>query len=148
MGVSRETTIRAKSRWTAYLFLDHSSVYSTNIDFCPFSDRIVTPNSCIQMQFSLPTPCFNAALNRGVRASMIWINIENGERGKSLVIHLSGPTLLALIVKVPTAMKLERGSWASWSQTTYPTTARPRSGAAAEAGRMDRQERFKILGLS
>ena len=33
-----------------------------------------------------PTPCFNVALNSGVRASTIWINIENGERGKSLVI--------------------------------------------------------------
>ena len=36
----------------------------------------------------LPTPCFNVALNSGVRASSIWINIENGERGKSLVITL------------------------------------------------------------
>ena len=34
----------------------------------------------------LPTPCFNVALNSGVRASTMWINIENGERGKSLVI--------------------------------------------------------------
>ena len=56
--------------------------------FCWFSDGIVTPNSCIQMQFSLPTPCFNVALNSGVRASMMWINIENGEWGKSLVITL------------------------------------------------------------
>ena len=38
------------------------------------------------MQFPLPTPCFNVALNGDVRASTIWINIENGERGKSLVI--------------------------------------------------------------
>ena len=44
-----------------------------------------TPNPCIQMQFPLPTPCFNVAINSGVRASTIWINIENGERGKSLV---------------------------------------------------------------
>ena len=54
--------------------------------FCLFSSGIVTPNPCIQMQFPLPTPCFNVALNSGVRASAIWINIENGERGKSLVI--------------------------------------------------------------
>ena len=54
--------------------------------FCLFSDGIVTPNSCIQMQFPLPIPCFNVALNSGVCASSIWINIENGERGKSLVI--------------------------------------------------------------
>ena len=54
--------------------------------FCLFSSGIVTPNPCIQMQFPLPTPCFNVALNSGVRASTIWINIENGERGKSLVI--------------------------------------------------------------
>ena len=53
---------------------------------CLFSNGIVTPNPCIQMQFPLPTPCFNVALNSGVRASTIWINIENGERGKSLVI--------------------------------------------------------------
>ena len=51
--------------------------------FCQFSDGIVTPNSCIQMHFSLPTPCFNVALNS---ASTMWINTENGERGKSLVI--------------------------------------------------------------
>ena len=51
-----------------------------------FSSGIVTPNPCIQMQFPLPTPCFNVALNSGVRASTIWINIENGERRKSLVI--------------------------------------------------------------
>ena len=54
--------------------------------FCLFSSGIVTPNPCIQIQFPLPTPCFNVALNSGVRASTIWINIENGERGKSLVI--------------------------------------------------------------
>ena len=54
--------------------------------FCRFSDGIITPNSCIQMQFPLPTPCLNVALNKGVRASTIWINIENGEWGKSLVI--------------------------------------------------------------
>ena len=54
--------------------------------FCLFSSGIVTPNPCIQMQFPLPTPCFNVALTSGVRASTIWINIENGERGKSLVI--------------------------------------------------------------
>ena len=54
--------------------------------FCLFSSGIVTPNPCIQMQFPLPTPCFNVALNSGVRASTIWINIEDGERGKSLVI--------------------------------------------------------------
>ena len=54
--------------------------------FCLFSSGIFTPNPCIQMQFPLPTPCFNVALNSGVRASTIWINIENGERGKSLVI--------------------------------------------------------------
>ena len=54
--------------------------------FCLFSSGIVTPNPCIQMQFPLPTPCFNVALNSGVRASVIWINIENGERGKSLAI--------------------------------------------------------------
>ena len=53
---------------------------------CLFSSGIVTPNPCIQMQFPLPTPCFNVALNSGVRASTIWINIENGERGKVLVI--------------------------------------------------------------
>ena len=38
------------------------------------------------MQFPLPTTCFNVALNSGVCAITIWINIENGERGKSLVI--------------------------------------------------------------
>ena len=54
--------------------------------FCLFSDGIITPNSCIQMRFPLPTPCFNVALNSGVRTSTIWINIENGEWGKSLVI--------------------------------------------------------------
>ena len=54
--------------------------------FCLFLSGIVTPNPCIQMQFPLATPCFNVALNSGVRASTIWINIENGERGKSLVI--------------------------------------------------------------
>ena len=43
-------------------------------------------NSCIQMQFSLPTPCFNVALNSKVRASTMWINIKNGDWGKSLVI--------------------------------------------------------------
>ena len=53
---------------------------------CLFSSGIVTPSPCIQMQFPLPTPCFNVALNSGVRASTIWINIENGERGKSSVI--------------------------------------------------------------
>ena len=54
--------------------------------FCLCSSGIVTSNPCIHMQFPLPTPCFNVALNSGVRASTIWINIENGERGKSLVI--------------------------------------------------------------
>ena len=54
--------------------------------FCQFSDGIITPNSFIQMQFPLPTPCFNVALNGGVRASTISINIENGKLGKSLVI--------------------------------------------------------------
>ena len=54
--------------------------------FCLFSSGIVTPNPCIQIQFPLPTPCFNVVLNSGVRASTTWINIENGERGKSLVI--------------------------------------------------------------
>ena len=54
--------------------------------FCQFLSGIVTPNPCIQIQFPLPTPCFNVALNSGVRAGTIWINIENGERGKSLVI--------------------------------------------------------------
>ena len=54
--------------------------------FCLFSSGIVTPNPCIQMQFPLPTPCFNVALNSRVHASTIWINIENGERGKSFVI--------------------------------------------------------------
>ena len=38
------------------------------------------------MQFHLPTPCFKVELNSGVRVSTMWINIENGERGKSLVI--------------------------------------------------------------
>ena len=38
---------------------------------CLFSSGIVTPNPCIQMQFPLPTPCFNVALNSGVRASKI-----------------------------------------------------------------------------
>ena len=54
--------------------------------FCLFLSGIVTLNPCIQMQFPLPTPCFNVALNSGVRASTIWINIENGERGKSLLL--------------------------------------------------------------
>ena len=56
------------------------------LTFCQFTDGIVTPNSCIQIQFPLNTPCFKFALNSGVRASTMWINIVNGERRQSLVI--------------------------------------------------------------
>ena len=80
-------TIRAKSRWTAALFFSSIHPFTVlTLIFCLFSSGIVTPNPCIQMQFPLPTLCFNVALNSGVRASTIWINIENGEQGKSLVI--------------------------------------------------------------
>ena len=54
----------------------HPFTALTLICFCWFSDGIVTPNPCIQMQFPLPTPCFNVVLNSGVRASTMWINIR------------------------------------------------------------------------
>ena len=38
-------------------------------------DGFVTPNSCIKIQLPLPTPWFNVALNSGVRACTMWINI-------------------------------------------------------------------------
>ena len=43
------------------------------------------PKLLSQNRIPLPTPRLNVALNSGVRASMVWINIENGERGKSLI---------------------------------------------------------------
>ena len=43
------------------------------------------PNSLSQNRIPLPTPCHNVALNSGVRATIVWINIENGEWGKSLI---------------------------------------------------------------
>ena len=48
-------TIRAKSRWTASPSFIHPFTALTLI-FWRFSAGIVTPNSCIQMLFSLPTP--------------------------------------------------------------------------------------------
>ena len=55
----------------------------------------------------LPPPRFNVALNSEIRASTIWINIENGERGKSLVItpqwsNTFGPDYSLLLVNLPT----------------------------------------------
>ena len=47
--------------------------------------------------------------------------------------------------EVPTVMQLERKG--PLGQSAYPSTAHPKSGAAAQAGRLDRQGRFKILGL-
>ena len=55
--------------------------------FCRSWEGIV-PNHCLKMQFFLPTTCLNVALNSGitwVRASTVWINIENGTRGKLVV---------------------------------------------------------------
>ena len=43
------------------------------------------PNSCLKIEFPFPTPCLNVALNSRVRTSMVWINIENRERGTSLI---------------------------------------------------------------
>ena len=77
---------KSLDRLSLFSFIHPFTVYSTNIDFLPIFKWNRYPNPCIQMQFPLPTPCFNVALNSGVRASTIWINIENGERGKSLVI--------------------------------------------------------------
>ena len=48
--------------------------------FADFQMELLPPNSCIQMQFPLAFTRFNVALNSGVRASTIWINIENGEQ--------------------------------------------------------------------
>ena len=64
--------------------LDHLSLFSS-IDpftalkwiFCPLWDGIVIPNSLSQSFY----PCFNVALC----ASILWINIVNGERGKALI---------------------------------------------------------------
>ena len=83
----RQTTIRAKSCWTASLFFSFIHPFTVLIlIFLPIFRWNRYPDSCIQMQFSLPTPCFNVALNIGVRASTMSINIENGEPGNSLVI--------------------------------------------------------------
>ena len=54
-------------------------------NICPFWDGIVIPSSLSQNWIPLPTPCLNVALNNGVRACIVWINIENGEQGKSLI---------------------------------------------------------------
>ena len=67
------------------------NVYSTNTDFLPIFKwnrypKSLYPNAIPPSPFPLPTPCFNVALNSGVHASTRWINIENGEREKSLVI--------------------------------------------------------------
>ena len=51
-----------------------------------------------QTRTPLPTHCLHVALNSGICAGIMLINIENGERSKSLVIRLSGLTLSALIV--------------------------------------------------
>ena len=60
--------------------------HSTNIDF--FADFQVESLPQFLYSNAIPPshPRFNVGLNSGVCASTIQINIENGERGKSLVI--------------------------------------------------------------
>ena len=66
--------------------LDHLSFISSIRQFRALVrwNRYLKPLSQ-KMLFPLTTPCFNVALNSGVCASTMWINTENGERGKSLI---------------------------------------------------------------
>ena len=58
-------TIRTKSCWTFSLYLA-PFLYLELSFFCPFWDGIVIPNSCLKIEFPLPTPCLNVALNSSV----------------------------------------------------------------------------------
>ena len=53
--------------------------------FCPLRGGIVILNPCLKIEFPFPTPCLNVALNSSIHASIVWINTENGEWGKSPV---------------------------------------------------------------
>ena len=90
------TIIKAKTRWTAS-FLTTFIYPGTALKL--FYMSIIISNSFLQIEFPLHTPCLNVALNNGFRASIMWIKIEKEEQGKSLVMHLSGSTVLALIVR-------------------------------------------------
>ena len=47
--------------------VDRLSLFSSIHLFCPLWDRIVIPNSCLKIEFPLPTPCLNVVLNSGFR---------------------------------------------------------------------------------
>ena len=76
-----QATARAESRRTASLYLapiiclQHNSIVRWNCN----------PKLLSQNRIPLPAPCVNIALSSRVRASFVWINIENGEQGKSLI---------------------------------------------------------------
>ena len=92
-------TLRAKSRWTASLVIaSFIRLQHLHCFFADFQMESFPSNSCIQMQFPLPTPCFNVALKSGVRPSPMWINIDNWEQGKPLVSTPQWSNTFGLIV--------------------------------------------------
>ena len=86
MNIKR-ITMRAKSK-----SLDRLSLYGC---IHPFTAQMIFlflsivrwnyHKHFVSVEFPLPTTCLNVAFNSGVRVSIVWINIETGERDKYLI---------------------------------------------------------------
>ena len=90
-GFQESTLIRidlrsGPSHWTTSLFNSIHPFTELELILCRLWDGIVISNPFVsKMELSLTTPCLNVALNSGVYAGTVWVNIENGELGKSLI---------------------------------------------------------------